>query len=110
MPKQTIINATTLYDGNTVLENKAVIVEGNEIVDITAKKKNADYEGIVTPGFIDGHSHIGMDREGEPYQRTSFLRRGAGRYLSPSSSWSPSITWSRVSSPTRSARARGPIG
>ena len=68
MPKQTIINATTLYDGNTVLENKAIIVEDNKIVGITAKKKNADYEGIVTPAFIDGHSHIGMDREGEPYQ------------------------------------------
>ena len=68
MPKQTIINATLLYDGNTVLENKAIIVEGNEIVGITAKKKDADYEGIVTPAFIDGHSHIGMDREGEPHQ------------------------------------------
>lgn len=68
MPKQIIINATTLYDGNTVLENKAVIVEGNQIVGITARKKNADYEGVVTPAFIDAHSHIGMDREGEPYQ------------------------------------------
>ena len=68
MPKQTIINATQLYDGNTLLENKAIIIEGNKIVGITAKKKNADYEGIVTPAFIDGHSHIGMDREGEPYQ------------------------------------------
>jgi len=68
MAKQIIINATTLYDGNTILKDKAIIVEGNEIIGITAKKKNADYEGIVTPAFIDGHSHIGMDREGEPYQ------------------------------------------
>jgi imidazolonepropionase-like amidohydrolase len=68
MPKQTIINATTLYDGNTILKDKAIIVEDNKIVGITRKKKDADYEGIVTPAFIDGHSHIGMDREGEPYQ------------------------------------------
>ncbi|MCD6337071.1 MAG: amidohydrolase family protein [Candidatus Marinimicrobia bacterium] len=68
MPKQIIINATTLYDGNTILKDKAIIVEGNKIIGITAKKKNADYEGIVTPAFIDGHSHIGMDREGEPSQ------------------------------------------
>ena len=68
MAKQIIINATTLYDGHTVLKDKAIIIEGNQIVGITAKKKDADYEGIVTPAFIDGHSHIGMDREGEPYQ------------------------------------------
>jgi imidazolonepropionase-like amidohydrolase len=68
MPKQTIINATHLYDGNTLLENKAIVVEGNTIVGITAAKKSAHYEGIVTPAFIDGHSHIGMDREGEPHQ------------------------------------------
>lgn len=68
MPKQTIINATQLYDGNTLLENKAIVIEGNKIVGITTLKKNANYEGIVTPAFIDGHSHIGMDRDGEPYQ------------------------------------------
>ncbi|MBN2780701.1 MAG: amidohydrolase family protein [Candidatus Marinimicrobia bacterium] len=66
MPKQIIINATTLFDGRQQLEDKAVIVEGNEIVDVTKKQKQADYEGWVTPAFIDAHSHIGMDREGEP--------------------------------------------
>lgn len=67
MPKQTIINASKLYDGNTLLENKAIVIEGNQIVDIRDKQEKADFEGIVTPAFIDGHSHIGMDREGEPY-------------------------------------------
>ncbi len=70
MPKQIIINATTLYDGNTELKDKAIIVEGNQIVGITKKKKDADYEGIVTPGFIDAHTHIGLGREGEPYQES----------------------------------------
>ncbi|MCK4812305.1 MAG: amidohydrolase family protein, partial [Candidatus Marinimicrobia bacterium] len=28
------------------------------------------YEGIVTPGFIDAHTHIGLGREGEPYQES----------------------------------------
>ncbi len=66
MSKQIIINATTLFDGRQQLEDKAIIVEGSEIVDITKKQKQADYEGWVTPAFIDAHSHIGMDREGEP--------------------------------------------
>ncbi len=68
MPKKIIINASELYDGKKKLKNKAIVIEGNQIIDITDKQDKAHYEGIVTPAFIDGHSHIGMDREGEPYQ------------------------------------------
>ncbi|MEA2103983.1 MAG: amidohydrolase family protein [Candidatus Cloacimonadota bacterium] len=64
--KQTVIRANVLYDGKTKYENKTVIVEGDKIVDVVSKKIKADYEGYVTPAFIDGHSHIGLIREGEP--------------------------------------------
>ncbi|MFA7195849.1 MAG: amidohydrolase, partial [Candidatus Neomarinimicrobiota bacterium] len=64
MPKTLSIHADLLYDGNRRLENKTLIIEKNMIVDIHDQKGKADYSGIVTPAFIDGHSHIGMHREG----------------------------------------------
>jgi imidazolonepropionase-like amidohydrolase len=68
--KQIVIKAKVLFDGKKRLENKTVIVEGNKIVDVTSKRIKPDFEGYVTPGIIDAHSHIGMDREGEPYQES----------------------------------------
>lgn len=68
MPKTIIIKARELFDGKTKRENVYVIVEGNKIVDILSNSgeiQGADYEGFVTPAFIDAHSHIGMAREGE---------------------------------------------
>jgi imidazolonepropionase-like amidohydrolase len=65
--KQLIISAEVLYDGHGKKENCSVVVEGNGIVDVVEKKMKSDYQGFVTPGFIDAHSHIGMDREGEPW-------------------------------------------
>lgn len=65
------IRVETLYTGkpDEVLENVYVIFDENKIVDIT-KTKPADVEVIegkvVTPAFIDAHSHIGMARHGEP--------------------------------------------
>lgn len=64
---RTVIHAETLYDGITKHENCTVVVEGNIITEITPGKTDADFSGIVTPAFIDAHSHIGMDREGEPW-------------------------------------------
>ncbi len=68
MAKQTIIKASVLFDGKTKVENRWITVEGTKIVEVSNKQKKHDFEGYVTPGFIDAHSHIGMDREGEPYQ------------------------------------------
>ena len=67
MAKQKIIKADVLFDGKGKSENKYIVVEGNKIVDVTSKKLKADHTGWVTPAFIDAHSHIGMDREGEPW-------------------------------------------
>ena len=66
--KEIVIKAKVLYDGKTKLENKTIVVEGNKIIEVSSEKVKADYEGFVTPAFIDAHSHIGMDREGEPTQ------------------------------------------
>ena len=66
MKNQTIIFAETLFDGKTRKENLSIIVEGDKIVDLVNKKLKADFSGVVTPAFIDAHSHIGMVRFGEP--------------------------------------------
>lgn len=68
--KKTIIKAKVLYDGRSKHEDVYVIVQGNTILNISKQKMQADYEGYVTPAFIDAHSHIGMDREGEPSQES----------------------------------------
>lgn len=68
--KKTIIKANVLYDGKGKQEEVYVITQGNTILNITDQKMKADFEGYVTPAFIDAHSHIGMDREGEPFQES----------------------------------------
>lgn len=62
---QTIIKANTLFDGKSKQGDVFIVCEGDKIIDITKNQLKADFEGIVTPGFIDPHSHIGMFREGE---------------------------------------------
>ena len=68
--KQIVIGAAELFDGKTKQINKVIVIEGDKIIDIFGKTTlvavTSDYEGIVTPAFIDAHSHIGMCREGEP--------------------------------------------
>ncbi|MCB0355056.1 MAG: amidohydrolase family protein [Bdellovibrionales bacterium] len=66
--KQTIIRATEFFDGRKRLSHKTIVIEGDRIVDILSKRIKPHFEGIVTPAFIDAHSHIGMSREGEPGQ------------------------------------------
>ncbi len=67
MAKKIIIGATVLYENGTRAEGKKIVVEGDRIVEVSeAGSVKADYEGYVTPAFIDAHSHIGMVREGEP--------------------------------------------
>src|SRR5262249_5725026 len=44
-----------------------VEIRGGKIVSVKkGKPRRYDVSGIVTPGFIDAHSHIGMFRAGEP--------------------------------------------
>ncbi len=66
MAKQTVIRARVLYDGRRKKTEQTVIVEDGQIVEVSKKALKADFEGYVTPAFIDAHSHIGMFRDGEP--------------------------------------------
>lgn len=65
-----VVKANILFDGKGKSKNKFIVIENESIKKITDKKIDYDYEGVVTPGFIDAHSHIGMDREGEPFQES----------------------------------------
>ncbi|MGP6206897.1 amidohydrolase family protein [Cuniculiplasma sp. SKW3] len=62
------VKATTLYDGIGSKNNVYVGFEGDRISYVSNAKPDGDIiaEGVVTPAFIDPHSHIGMDRYGEP--------------------------------------------
>lgn len=64
--KQIIVRASELYDGKGYLRNKRIVIEKDRIVEVRSGKGPAHFEGIVTPAFIDAHSHIGMFRAGEP--------------------------------------------
>ncbi len=65
-----LVNGTvyTMEDG--IIENGMVLIENDKItavgtgLDIPADAQIIDVEGrIVTPGFIDAHTHIGIDEE-----------------------------------------------
>lgn len=59
--------ASILYDGISSFRDMYVGFD-KKIEYIGKERPEGEFlgEGIVTPGFIDGHSHIGMDRAGEP--------------------------------------------
>ncbi len=65
-----VIKAKVLFDGKSKQKDQYIVVEDDKIVEITSNELNYDYEGYVTPAFIDAHSHIGMDRDGEPFQES----------------------------------------
>ncbi len=66
------VKASVLYDGTekAALRDKYIVFDDEKIVDIRDDANDAEViaEGVVTPGFIDAHCHIGMARSGEPYQ------------------------------------------
>lgn len=62
------IFARTLYTGNKLIRNAYISVKGNWIEGVSTRKKGSPQEkyDVITPAFIDAHSHIGMERSGEP--------------------------------------------
>lgn len=57
-----------VYTGTDVLENVYVNMDGDVIASITPEPAGTpvgEY-AVITPAFIDAHSHIGMIRAGEP--------------------------------------------
>lgn len=62
------IFAKTLFTGKRVFSDAYLVYEGQKIVAVS-KRKSGKLDGrydVVTPAFIDPHSHIGMERAGEP--------------------------------------------
>jgi len=57
-----------IYTGTGVLENSYIAFENSTIMGISKEPKGeviGKYE-VITPAFIDPHSHIGLERAGEP--------------------------------------------
>jgi imidazolonepropionase-like amidohydrolase len=62
------ISAKTIYTGKKVLSNAHLLFNGKKINSISKTKtgRNLGKFNVLTPAFIDPHSHIGMERAGEP--------------------------------------------
>ena len=62
------INAKIIYTGKSIVENAYLSFEGQMITGISKTKKGSllGKVAVLTPAFIDPHSHIGMHRAGEP--------------------------------------------
>lgn len=66
------VHAKTVYTGNSVVEDAYVLFDGQNIADVSKGKGGAllgEFE-VLTPAFIDPHSHIGMTRAGEPSEES----------------------------------------
>jgi imidazolonepropionase-like amidohydrolase len=62
------IFAKTIYTGRKVVSDGYVVLNGRKIAGISTKA-NGKFLGkydVITPAFVDAHSHIGMARAGEP--------------------------------------------
>ncbi|MEM3364423.1 MAG: amidohydrolase family protein [Candidatus Micrarchaeia archaeon] len=64
----------TVYTGRESVANTYVVYgDDGKIVDVSGQKPNCEVIGeydVITPGFIDAHSHIGLDRAGEPFDES----------------------------------------
>jgi imidazolonepropionase-like amidohydrolase len=62
------IFANTIYTGKSVVTDRYLIFNGKNITGLakSAKGQVLGRYDILTPAFIDPHSHIGMERSGEP--------------------------------------------
>jgi imidazolonepropionase-like amidohydrolase len=62
------VSAKTIYTGKRVVFNAHLLFNGKKITAVSKNKegrKLGEFE-VLTPAFIDPHSHIGMERSGEP--------------------------------------------
>jgi imidazolonepropionase-like amidohydrolase len=63
--------AKTLYTGKELVSDAYVVFDGHKIAGVS-KSPDGKLQGkftVVTPAFIDPHSHIGMERAGEPSEQ-----------------------------------------
>jgi imidazolonepropionase-like amidohydrolase len=64
----TCVFGEKIYTGKSLVKNAYLVFNGQRIVGVT-KTKRGELLGnypVVTPAFIDAHSHIGVVRAGEP--------------------------------------------
>jgi imidazolonepropionase-like amidohydrolase len=64
--------AHTIYTGRSIVNDSFLLFNDDGIAGISKKKRGTvvgEY-AVVTPAFIDPHSHIGMHRAGEPPQES----------------------------------------
>jgi len=62
------VHAKTRYTGKSVVQDAYLLFDGQRIAGVS-KAEEGTLMGtfaVVTPAFIDPHSHIGMHRAGEP--------------------------------------------
>ena len=62
------ISADKIYTGKKIVSNAYLMFDGKKISAISKTKPGrclGEYE-VLTPAFVDPHSHIGMERAGEP--------------------------------------------
>ena len=62
------IRAETIYTGRSVVKDAYVLFDGRKVAGLARARRGRLLGSFatVTPAFIDGHSHIGMHRAGEP--------------------------------------------
>ena len=62
------IFANTIYTGKSIVSDRYLIFNGLKITGLakSAKGQLLGRYDVLTPAFIDPHSHIGMERSGEP--------------------------------------------
>ncbi|MCX8200094.1 MAG: amidohydrolase family protein [Candidatus Micrarchaeota archaeon] len=65
------VRGKAVYTGNGVISGAYVVFDdGGKITDVSTARPGCEIIGeyeSVTPAFIDAHSHIGLDRAGEPF-------------------------------------------
>jgi imidazolonepropionase-like amidohydrolase len=64
--------AKKIYTGKSVAQNAYLIFNGQKVTGVSTSKKGTPVGEfkVITPAFIDPHSHIGMNRAGEPYDES----------------------------------------
>jgi len=62
------IRAKKIYTGKSIIQDACLAFDGSEIdrISKTPKGKSLGEFAVITPAFIDPHSHIGLARSGEP--------------------------------------------
>lgn len=62
------VRAKTIYTGQRVLEDQFLVFEGNKVLGLSPERKGELLGecAVLTPAFVDAHSHIGIHRHGEP--------------------------------------------